>query len=142
MAKLSFTNSPHGFISDTFEGGVSLQCIFAGNAKHVLFLETRLSSELPWTLHRSIVIKAQQVINVVYAAEGQEYRLRCGTEPESVDTSKLKNTGGGSGSGSGGDEEMDFEPEDFDGIGEDEARSIVADAIAAAEGGGSQGGEP
>lgn len=134
MAKLSFTNdSQMGFISDAFEGGVSIQCMFPGTAKHVVFIETRLSSNLSWTLLRSIVVKAQEVFNIVRSAEGQEYRIRCVTEPESVNTSKLKNVGGGGSSGSHDDDDLDFEPSDFEGIGEDEARNIVADAIADAE---------
>lgn len=142
MAKLTFTQKENTFVSEDFAGGVSLQFVFDDKATHVVFLDSRLSDELPWTLVKSLVVKPQGMVHIPLASEGMKYRLRSAIEPESVDTSKITSTGGGGGSSSG-DIEDDFVPEDFAGIGEDETLDIVNNAIANAESGGdNQGGEP
>lgn len=94
MAKLTFTND-NGYVSNAFSGGMTLQCLFEGTAKHVIFIDSRLGSDLPWTLIRSIVVAPQSVFTIPEASEGQEFRLRCETEPQSVDIAPISTAKGG-----------------------------------------------
>ena len=95
MAKLTFTYDM-GYVSSAFEGGMTLQCLFDGNGKHVIFIQSRLSEELPWTVIRSIVVAPQSVFTIPEAAEGQTFRIRCESEPQSVDIAPMTAVAGGS----------------------------------------------
>lgn len=138
MEKLTFTfDNQLGYVSSSFDGGVAVQCVFPDNAKHVGFLESRLGSDLPWTSVKGLVLQPKSVFNIIRAATGQEYRIRCEVQPTSVTISKLTGTAGTTipSSPSDSDEEIlaGLTKEDFDGIGEEASRDIVAEAIAEAE---------
>lgn len=138
MAKLTFTNDIQlGFVSSTFEGGVTVQCQFPGKGKQVVFVETRLGESLPWTLVRSIVLKPESVFIISKASEGQQYRLRLAVEPDNVETAKLKGTSsGGSGDSQSIEGLEDVTAEDIDDltISTQDVHDIVSGAIANAEG--------
>lgn len=147
MAKLTFTKDAQlGYLSNEFSGGVVLQCLFPTKGKKVIFIDSRLGNDLPWTTLRSVVVEQQSVFSINVVAEGQEFRLRTGGyEPESVDVAQITNSGSGSGSGSGTiptpanqDGEVNTLQEVLDAFRNFPEGTTIQEALEAIEGGGLQ----
>lgn len=90
-----------GYVSESFSGGVTIQFVFHGTGKRVLFIDTRIGDDMPWVLLRSIVVEVQGIFTIPEKAKGQQFRIRSGVEPESMVVAEGA-TGSGSGSGAGG----------------------------------------
>lgn len=146
MAKLSFNYDGQSYVSDVFSGGKVVQLTFPIERTKVLYLETRLGVGLPWNVADSRILEKQMVVNVPVGGSGQEYRMNCIAEPASAEI-VADQSGGGSGGGSSqpsansvGSEEIkdgSIKMEDLDPnivTTPTEARQMVADAIAKAEG--------
>lgn len=90
MAKLTFTNdSQKGSLSSEFKGGVNIQCIFAGGGRHVIFIESKIGSDMPWSVLRNVVVKEQDVFSIPEAAKEQLFRFFTDCEPISAETSAI-----------------------------------------------------
>lgn len=90
-----------GYVSESFSGGVTIQFVFPGTGKRVLFIDTRIGDDMPWVLLRSIVVEVQGIFTISEKANGQQFRIRSGVEPESMVVAEGA-PGSGSGSGAGG----------------------------------------
>lgn len=150
MAKLSFNYDGQSYVSDVFSGGKVVQLTFPIERTKVLYVETRLGSGLPWKVIDSRILEKQLVVNVPAGGEGQEYRMTCIAEPTSAEIVTEQSGSGGSGGGiSPGDtlpedtvdskaiKDGTIQMEDLDPAivtTPTEARQMVADAIANAEG--------
>lgn len=150
MAKLSFNYDGQSYVSDVFSGGKVVQLTFPIERTKVLYLETRLGVGLPWNVADSRILEKQMVVNVPVGGSGQEYRMSCMAEPASADIVTDQSGSGGSGGGiSPGDtlpedtvdskaiKDGSIQMEDLDPAivtTPTEARQMVADAIANAEG--------
>lgn len=98
MAKLSFNYDGQSYISDVFSGGKVVQLSFHVERTHVLYIETRLGSGLPWKTVDSRILEKQLVVNIPAGGEGQEFRLHCITKPTSAEIVTAQTAGsGGSG---------------------------------------------
>ena len=95
MAQLTFTYE-QGYISSVFDGGVTLQLIFAEAGKHVIFLESRLGESMPWALLKKIVVEPMSFIKVREPSDGQQYRIISAFEPTFAMTSPITGTPGSS----------------------------------------------
>ena len=95
-------NESIGYVSESFSGGVTIQCVFSGTGKRVLFIDSRLSDDLPWILLRSIIVGVQDIFSIPEKAEGQQFRIRSGVEPVSMIAATGAPGSGSGGSGSGG----------------------------------------
>lgn len=96
MAQLTFTYD-NGYVSEPFEGTVTLQLVFAEEKKHVIFIESRLGENMPWALAKSLAVGPMSFVKIRETAEGQQYRIKSAAEPTLAETSPI--TSGGSGSG-------------------------------------------
>lgn len=105
MAQLTFTYE-QGYVSNTFEGGVTLQIIFAEAGRHVIYIESRLSEEMPWVILKSLAVEPMSFLKVREPSEGQQYRMRTAFEPTFVEVTPLSSQ---SGSGSGNKEKIGSE---------------------------------
>lgn len=147
MAKLSFNYDGQSYVSDVFSGGKVVQLTFPIERTKVLYLETRLSSGLPWNVADSRILEKQMVVNVPAGGSGQEYRMSCMAEPASADIVTDQSGSGGSGGGtitpgvpipentvdSAAIQDHTIKMEDLDPsivTTPSEARQMVADAIA------------
>ena len=147
MAKLSFNYDGQSYISDVFSGGKVVQLTFPIERTKVLYLETRLSSGLPWNVADSRILEKQMVVNVPAGGSGQEYRMSCMAEPASADIVTDQSGSGGGGGGtitpgvpipentvdSAAIQDHTIKMEDLDPsivTTPSEARQMVADAIA------------
>ena len=151
MAKLSFNYDGQTYVSDVFSGGKVVQLTFPIERTKVLYVETRLGIGLPWNVADSRILEKQMVVNVPVGGSGQEYRMTCLAEPTSAE---IVTDQSGSGSGGGGGitpgvpiaentvnsatiQDGTIKMEDLDPnivTTPTEARQMVADAIAKAEG--------
>lgn len=151
MAKLSFNYDGQSYVSDVFSGGKVVQLTFPIERTKVLYLETRLASGLPWNVADSRILEKQMVVNVPVGGSGQEYRMNCIAEPASAEiVADQSGSGGGGGGGitpgvpiaentvnSAAIQDGAIKMEDLDPnivTTPTEARQMVADAIAKAEG--------
>lgn len=100
MAQLTF-NYDNGYVSSTFDGAVTLQIIFAEAGKHVIFIESRLGENMPWTVLKSLAVEPMSFVKVREPSKGQQYRMRSASEPTFVEVLPLVASGSG-GSGSDG----------------------------------------
>ena len=147
MAKLSFNYDGQSYVSDVFSGGKVVQLTFPIERTKVLYLETRLSSGLPWNVADSRILEKQMVVNVPAGGSGQEYRMSCMAEPASADIVTDQSGSGGGGGGtitpgvpipentvdSAAIQDHTIKMEDLDPsivTTPSEARQMVADAIA------------
>ena len=88
MAQLTFTYE-QGYVSNTFEGGVTLQIIFAEAGRHIIYIESRLSEEMPWVILKSLAVEPMSFLKVREPSEGQQYRMRSAFEPTFVEVTPL-----------------------------------------------------
>lgn len=150
MAKLSFNYDGQSYVSDVFSGGKVVQLTFPIERTKVLYVETRLGIGLPWNVADSRILERQMVVNVPVGGSGQEYRMSCIAEPTSAEiVIDQSGSGGGGGSitpgvpiaentvNSAAIQDGSIQMEDLDPAivtTPTEARQMVADAIAKAEG--------
>ena len=149
MAKLAFNYDGQSYVSDVFSGGKVVQLTFPIERTKVLYVETRLGSGLPWNVADSLILEKQMVVNVPVGGSGQEFRMSCIAEPASAEiVADQSGSGGGGGGGitpaiaentvnSTAIQDGAIKMEDLDPnivTTPTEARQMVADAIAKAEG--------
>ena len=151
MEKLAFNYDGQSYVSDVFSGGKVVQLTFTIERTKVLYVETRLGSGLPWNVADSLILEKQMVVNVPVGGSGQEFRMSCIAEPASAEiVADQSGSGGGGGGGitpgvpiaentvnSTAIQDGAIKMEDLDPnivTTPTEARQMVADAIAKAEG--------
>ena len=151
MEKLAFNYDGQSYVSDVFSGGKVVQLTFPIERTKVLYVETRLGSGLPWNVADSLILEKQMVVNVPVGGSGQEFRMSCIAEPASAEiVADQSGSGGGGGGGitpgvpiaentvnSTAIQDGAIKMEDLDPnivTTPTEARQMVADAIAKAEG--------
>lgn len=100
MKELEFTYN-EGYVSNPFTGPVAIQFVFPTNGRQVVFLDTRLNEEMPWTEDKTRILSKVDVLVIPRAAEGQQFRVRCAYLPDKASVSPM---GGSSDSGGSGSE--------------------------------------
>lgn len=97
MAQLTFTNdAARGYLSNAFNGGVNIHCVFNGGGRHVIFIESRIG-DMPWSVVRTIVVNEQDVFSIMQSANSQLFRFFTDSAPVEAETSPTSSSGGGTG---------------------------------------------
>ena len=130
MKNLTFTQQGNAYYSEVFYGGVTIQIVFPDAKSNAVDVETRLDSTLEWIKQDSAYINRNGLLTVNQSATSQEFRIHCLAMPTAAVSSGLY----ASGPAIISEDTEVISSNEVQTIGENAARSIVADAIAEIEG--------
>ena len=89
MTDITFSYDNTHFYSETLSGGIKVQLVFPTKNPIRVVLETRLSSDNPWVIHRNFTANGSLIVSITRFVEGQQFRLRSSYRPLSAQYSTL-----------------------------------------------------
>lgn len=81
MNNLAFTQNGSSFISEAFNGGVTVQLAFAQEESVRCVIETTLDPSLGWDRIRNATATKTKVFSIPVLAEGQQFRITAPVKP-------------------------------------------------------------